>query len=347
MQQTMPFLIDYPLTGNRKPKVSPIGSNLATHHKSRLIAEYLQLFVFITKSGYYIDLFAGPQEENGSSEDWSFRRVIHAQPQDRCLNDYFLFETDVSQHARLEDLKDSLESPLAERVHLFQGDCNLEVTKILHPDVLLKKKPAFALLDQRAMECDWQTVKALADYKHDVNYKIELFYFLANKWLPRTLHGLQEQAKGRRWWGRDDFESLLNLGSWDRAKETRERFERELGYEFVTSWPIFEANSTGGRGQIAYFMIHATDHEAAPGLMRRAYGKAVGPTVTVEQTSFIDLVPKQCDSEADAFDLGKKAWAYNARAKNPFAKRSPFGKKWQDGFDEAERTAFEALMNGG
>jgi len=36
-------------------------------------------------------------------------------------------------------------------------------------------------------------------------------------------------------------------------------------------------------GSLMYFMIHATDHPVAPGLMSRAYNKAVSPPETHEQ----------------------------------------------------------------
>ena len=42
-----------------------------------------------------------------------------------------------------------------------------------------------------------------------------------------------------------------------------------------------------------YYMIHATDHEAAPGLMARAYDRAVQPKEEVEQLQFeFDSLPE-------------------------------------------------------
>ena len=59
-----------------------------------------------------------------------------------------------------------------------------------------------------------------------------------------------------------------------------ERIKRELGYESVVPWPIYEEQ--GGR-RIMYYMIHATDHPEAPKLMRRAYLRAVDPIEPIEQ----------------------------------------------------------------
>jgi hypothetical protein len=47
-----------------------------------------------------------------------------------------------------------------------------------------------------------------------------------------------------------------------------------LGYWSVEAWPIYKNNT---RNTIMYYMIHATDHPAAPYAMQTAYAKAVGP----------------------------------------------------------------------
>ena len=59
-----------------------------------------------------------------------------------------------------------------------------------------------------------------------------------------------------------------------------ERFKQELGYRSVKPWPIYERQDGGN---IMYYMIHATDHPAAPELMLRAYQKAVKPKESYEQ----------------------------------------------------------------
>jgi len=61
------------------------------------------------------------------------------------------------------------------------------------------------------------------------------------------------------------------FGSWDRVMKFCDRFTGELGYAHVTPWPIY-SKETGGR--VMYYMIHATDHDAAPLLMARAYRQA-------------------------------------------------------------------------
>jgi hypothetical protein len=59
-----------------------------------------------------------------------------------------------------------------------------------------------------------------------------------------------------------------------RRDQVCSRFKDELGYAYVTPFPIFEKQD---RGRIMYYMIHATDHPAAPKLMAHAYNTAVQP----------------------------------------------------------------------
>jgi hypothetical protein len=51
-----------------------------------------------------------------------------------------------------------------------------------------------------------------------------------------------------------------------------------LRYKSVMPWPIY-----GTEGTVMYYMVHATDHPEAPGLMRRAYKTAVTPLDPPEQ----------------------------------------------------------------
>ena len=74
----------------------------------------------------------------------------------------------------------------------------------------------------------------------------------------------------------------------DRADLLCQRFPEDLGYRSAYAWPIF-SREDGGR--IAYHMIHATDHDAAPLLMARAYRKALTPKEHAVQLDFgfVDL----------------------------------------------------------
>ena len=52
------------------------------------------------------------------------------------------------------------------------------------------------------------------------------------------------------------------------------------GRFWVTPEAIYQREDGGN---VMYYMIHATDHPAAPGLMYRAYHKAVSPREPEEQ----------------------------------------------------------------
>ena len=88
------------------------------------------------------------------------------------------------------------------------------------------------------------------------------FYFLPSSWLDRALAAQQDTSVLEAWWGRPDWEQLLDLKGEARAEIFQERFVDELEYKYVYYWPIYERESGGGR--VMYYMIHATDHHEAP-----------------------------------------------------------------------------------
>ena len=108
---------------------------------------------------------------------------------------------------------------------------------------------------------------------------IELFYFFPVKWLDRAFSAVGD-GKLEPWWGRSDFMQLKEMKSMERVHLLCERFRNELQYASVKSWPIYE-QSDGG--PVMFYMVHATDHPAAPGLMSRAYRDAVGVQESAEQ----------------------------------------------------------------
>ena len=162
-------------------------------------------------------------------------------------------------------------------MNVYHDDFNRRVDSSFCPENLKPTEAAFCLLDQRTFECEWATVRRLADYKREAGYKIELFYFLANWWFDRAVAGLKAgnrlEEVCRAWWGRDDWQDMISMSRTDRQEELRKRFQKELGYRYSDSWPIYGVKARKTR--IMYYMIHATDHEEAPKLMRRAYLKSV------------------------------------------------------------------------
>ena len=238
-----------------------------SHNKARLVAEYLRLFLQITKHGTYIDGFAGPQ---GDEDAWCARHVLELEP--RWLRRFELSDSSRSAVARLQQLR---EMHADRDVHVHGPvDFNAIVERLLAE--IPPKEATFCLLDQRTFECHWDTVRALATFKAGSAFKIELFYFLANSWLDRAI-AATTTAAGReeitRWWGRPDWHVLRGQGGWPRAQLVAERLREEFGYRFAVPW---ELRHREDGSLVMFYMVHATDHPAAPDLMARAYQSAVG-----------------------------------------------------------------------
>jgi three-Cys-motif partner protein len=197
--------------------------------------------------------------------------VLESQVRPKRLRNFFLFDAVPSQVEKLEALRDGLQplpSNLRRRVEVTQGDFNDAVVDFLNKGEI-PIEPTFCLLDQRTFECRWSTVEALASYKPE-GTKIEIFYFLPIAWLDRAFSATSKEETFRsiaEWWGREDWRSLQDMKNRDRAKLFTQRF-KDLGYVDVKPWPIY---SDASSSRVMYYMIHATDHQDAPDLMRRAY----------------------------------------------------------------------------
>ena len=154
--------------------------------------------------------------------------------------------------------------------HVYLGDANRLVDGMLEDAPIEADTPCFCLIDQRTFECEWDTVRKIAECKPS-GMKVEVFYFLANRWFDRARANSQDARRLEAWWGRPDFAEFAKQPSVKRALGMCERF-RELGYEWVRPFAIYEhGGPTGRRPQTMYYMIHASDHAAATVLMARAY----------------------------------------------------------------------------
>lgn len=254
----------------------PLNRPIWTENKARLIERYLYYFIFITHHGSYIDGFAGPQEPD-NPEMWSAKLVLESEPM--RLRKFFLCELDKKKFQALEGLKENQPVVRGRSIDLYQGDFNQNVSKILESGQIKEKDATFCLLDQRTFECRWSTLEALASYPKD-KYKIELFYFLAAGWLHRALSAQADKSVIDEWWGGSDWDHLQKTQVARVYEPFCERIKSKLGYKHVVPWPIYERKDGG---KIMYYMIHATDHDAAPALMDRAYRQAVTAKETKEQ----------------------------------------------------------------
>jgi three-Cys-motif partner protein len=162
---------------------------------------------------------------------------------------------------------------------VFPGDFNENVENILAASKISENTAALCLLDQRTFECEWATVRRLADFKK--SNKIELFYFLGTGWFERAVSATTRHPETiDRWWGSQEWKALEYMKSFDRSQFVTKRFKDELGYNHSYSWPIY-GKEVGGR--VMYHMIHASDHDEAPKLMSRAYRHALQAREPAEQ----------------------------------------------------------------
>jgi three-Cys-motif partner protein len=264
-----------------KLKLKNLKRPIWTENKAKLIQRYLYYFVLVTKHGAYIDAFAGPQRIH-RPDAWAAKLVLEGQPKTFYLRHYYLIELDRKKIPLLETLKQehALASPKSRiQIDIREGDCNSIIPELLVTRPISDREATFCLLDQRTFECHWATLQTLAGYKTSGN-KIELFYFLPNSWLPRAVSRMKNIERLRQWWGRDDYADFLRSSQIKRLDQVCDRFRTELKYSYVTPFPIFEKKH--GR-RIMYYMIHATDHAAAPKLMTYAYNTAVLPPDPEEQ----------------------------------------------------------------
>lgn len=270
------FLFDMPPENPQAAKRTfrQLEHHIWTESKANLIQHYLQGFVFVTKHGTYIDGFAGPQNPD-KHEMWSAKLVIQSQP--RWLRHFFFFETDQAKVETLQQLISS-QSPRAKgepkrTFKVYSGDFNSNIHEMLSDYPVSDKEAAFCLLDQRTFECKWSSVKAVATHKRGGN-KIELFYFLANSWMDRSISGLNDpEGEMNKWWGDTTWKKLVERRGIERGLYLAERFKMEFGYKYAYPFPIF-GRKDGGK--MMYFMVHASDHQDATPIMFRAYKKSVG-----------------------------------------------------------------------
>lgn len=258
---------DSPPPADKPLKFKPAERPIWTENKAKLIERYLFYFVLITKHGAYIDGFSGPQYLD-REDAWAAKLVLESKP--ALLRKFWLCELDKTSISRLEEMVAAQPKVRGRSIQIVPGDFNQNVGAILEGSNIDDKTATFCLLDQRTFECEWQTLVTLS--KHRTDYKIELFYFLATGWIDRSMKALKDRDVLRRWWGRNDYESLQGMSSFDRRQLFCRRIKDELGYKHVYAFPIY-SKEDGGR--ILYHMIHASDHDEAPKIMNRAYRNAL------------------------------------------------------------------------
>jgi three-Cys-motif partner protein len=210
----------------------------------------------------------------------------------RMFSRFYLYELDPATMKQLErNIKLRFPQKQWIRVRWREGDFNQRVLTDLEQELIPKAKPTFAFLDPNSTQLDWSTVEALARYKDGPGlYKVEMvILFNTDQALVRLVRREQssdyatsadartmDRVMGGRdaWWDLNDknFSAMRLMGRYV------ERL-RSLGYLDVRAIPILDPATKVRQ----YFLVHASDHPAAAGLMEWSE-RAAAPTRKPEQT---------------------------------------------------------------
>jgi three-Cys-motif partner protein len=194
----------------------------------------------------------------------------------RAFSHLYFYEQDSLKMSQLQrNIQLRFEQRRWIRARWRVGDFNEEVLKDLRPDRIPLNKPTFAFLDPDSTQLGWTTVEALARYKEAPGlFKTELLILLNTdqalvRLVPRHQNSSyatsgdalkMDWVMGDRnaWWDLNDqrFSAVsLMVRYVDRLKG--------LGYLDVRAIPILHPETRVRQ----YFLIHASDHPAAAGLM--------------------------------------------------------------------------------
>lgn len=272
--QELPFTVEQ-LSRGKQELQKRLDAPVWTASKAKIIKLYLDLFVKVTFRGTYIDAFAGHQYE-AHQNYWAAKLVWETNPGSnrKRIDRFELFEKSPASFKRLREMAADIKAD-GRGCRFHKGDCNVLLPRMLEERPV--KGPAFCLLDQRTTQCTWKLVETIAKHKVE-GTKIEIFYFLMAKWKDRSLKNRDKKrdCELEAFWGREDYESLLNAHPDVIQQRFVDRFRDDLKYEFVRAYPIADRTPQSPGGAIHYYMIHASDHPDAPKFMVRAYNKTAG-----------------------------------------------------------------------
>lgn len=255
-------------------------------HKLDILGDYLDAFNTASKRAgktVYLDLFAGTAEnesrETGEPIMGSARRALDAAPPFTRL--YFF---DPPSDARALDA--ALRSDYPGRdFSVIPGDSNTELPRALADirSANLAWTPIFAFLDPDNLSIQWSTLEALAAFKRDRKYKVELWILCFSSAMPRVLTIRDEpDAVGSElltgFFGTEQWRAIHRAraeGAIDASQAREEyvnllrwRLQYRLGYRHTLA---FEVKNI--RGPL-YHLVFATDNGAGFRIMQDLYTKA-------------------------------------------------------------------------
>jgi three-Cys-motif partner protein len=260
-----------------------------TRGKLDILSQYLDAFTTATKNKsaerIYIDVFAGGAENSD--------RITHEAIAGSALiacstaNPPFTRLRFIELESKAKKLSALLTEQFPGRdIRVYPGDCNIVITDVLKDMKSIAWAPTFAFVDPNGPDTRWETLEALAKWKGDSKYKVELWILFPAALFARLLPNSNERQVrdedgvritsmfGTEDWVRiyeaklrgeihaaDAREEYVNLMRW--------RLENILGYKWTH--PLEVKNE---HARPMYHMIFATDNEAGTRIMSSLYAKA-------------------------------------------------------------------------
>ena len=264
-----------------------------TLDKLEVLRLYLKMYRRVAGGGTYIDGFAGEGEVNINGITRPGTALIALQS--AAFKQLHFIDANNALTAKLQARLDTTKRSKSRECTVHGGDTNITIDKVLTG--VDPNRPLFVCLDQNATELLWTTVERLAGFKQ---LNIDANRCKAELWILFNQH----QVIQRLWPHAPRLERRPNPfgAALDRVFGTREawidlwesdapainlmrrycdQLESVLGYQHVLAQEI--TDPANGRPQ--YFMIHATDHEAAVDFMRWAKTRYAKDTGRGEQTT--------------------------------------------------------------
>ena len=269
------------------PKVAGRAWGYWTKGKLDILRLYLDAFTTASKKSpeiVYIDAFAGEPENydrlTGDPLDGSAKIALSIEnpPFSRLR----FFETE----SKAPRLQEALRQGYPDRdFKVLAGDSNQILPLELDSLRRYNWAPTFAFLDPNGTETHWQTLEALAQYKSNKPYKVELFLLFP---APMFMRMLPTSGKSVRTEDKESIDRMFGTTDWFRIYEARlaghiSPSEARSHYLNLMRWRIVESlcykwahfiEVKNEQNSPIYYLIFATDHEAGDRIMRSLFAKA-------------------------------------------------------------------------
>lgn len=286
-----------------------------TRNKLNILKDYLPAFCQASRSSseiIYLDLMAGEPENIGKGIDELFdgspRLAMQVNP---GFTKLVFCERDPKKS---NDLRSDLASrfPNDQRWRVVEGDCNIEIDKILNPLAHISWAPTFAFVDQQAAEVTWETLRKVADFRSR-GKKTELWILMSPAMIIKGVSGTNADGFANQ------VDLLYGNNSWRRVLTARQRdvispedfrvemvnlfrwnLQNILGYAITARIPMRMTNNIA-----LYDMVFATDHPVGQKIMTELYRSAADREPMMKREAMARAINSRTErnSQATLFEV--------------------------------------------